>query len=207
MNKRLGQIGALITGAAVAAFLVSMILGVFMPTIYFSCFSSMFIAIGYVIFTVALAGANHDLQRRAVSYAAVAFGVIYTVLVLLVYYAQCTTLRLNPSLSAETLSLISYGQAGSLFFNYDLLGYGFMGLSTFFAGFVIKPVSGKARVLRWMLWLHGAFFPICFIMPMLPVFTGGGDSSYGTYLLLGWCAYFLPLCLLANDYFRRPEDA
>ena len=207
MNRKLGRIGALVTGAAVLAFALSMVVGFFTPMLFASCLSSMLIAIGYVTFTVALAGINQEAERRGVSYAAVAFSVIYAVLVLLVYYAQCTTLNLNPSMSAEALSLISYGQAGSLFFNYDLLGYGFMGLSTFFAGFVVKPVTGRARALRIMLWIHGAFFPICFIMPMLPVFTGGGDSSYGTYLLEGWCAYFLPLCLLAYDYFRRPATA
>ena len=207
MNRTLGKIGALVTGAAVLAFAVSMVVDFFTPTLFASCFASMYIAIGYVPFTAALAGHNSDGQRRGASFAAIAFGAIYALLVLLVYYAQCTTVRMNPSLSAEALSLISYGQAGSLFFNYDLLGYGFMGLSTFFAGFAVKPVNRRARALRMLLWMHGVFFPLCFIMPMLPIFTPGGSDLYSVFMLEGWCAYFLPICLLGYDYFRSPETA
>ena len=61
-----------------------------------------------------------------------------------------------------------------LLFNYDLLGYGMMALSTFFIGLFIS----------------------CFIMPMTGVFTNmatGETGNGGTIALLIWCAYFFPI--------------
>ncbi len=68
MNRTLGIVGALVTGAAVLAFAVSMVVDFFTPTLFASCFAScfasMYLAIGYVTFTAALAGHNSDGQRR-----------------------------------------------------------------------------------------------------------------------------------------------
>ena len=55
---------------------------------------------------------------------------VYAVLILLVYYAQTTTVRLEE-LNNQAAKVLNY-QNGGLLFNYDLLGYGMMALSTFF---------------------------------------------------------------------------
>lgn len=207
MNRKLGQIGSLVAGGGTLAFAVSLVVGFFTSTLFVSCFASMLIAVGYLGVTAALAGEQEKADRKGVGYAAMAFGTVYAVLVLLVYYAQCTTLRLNPPLGPDALGILSYERQGSLYFNYDLLGYSFMGLSTFLAGFMISPAYRGARALRWLLWLHGIFFPACFIMPMFPVFINAGGGNYGSYMLLGWCAYFLPLCLMMFGYFHRRKQA
>lgn len=203
MDYKLGTVGAGVTGAAVLAFALSMAVGFWMPTLYVSCFASMFIAIGYVLLAAAFAATHGRPGQSGMALAGLAFACLYAVLVCLVYFAQCTTVRMEASLSPQALALISYGQAGSLFFNFDLLGYAFMGLSTFFCGFAIRDGVRWARPLRLMLWVHGAFFFPCLLVPLFPVFGGGGNSqAYGTVLLEGWCAYFLPLCALALGYFR-----
>jgi hypothetical protein len=112
---------------------------------------------------------------------------------------------MNGSLGEEVLSIISYEHLGSLFFNYDLLGYGFMGLSTFFTGFTVTPKGKGDTALRLLLWIHGIFFVSCLLVPMFPVFTpdmAGGDAI-GMIVLLVWCVYFLPICILAYRYFGR----
>ncbi|MDR1158524.1 MAG: hypothetical protein LBK75_09545 [Oscillospiraceae bacterium] len=121
-------------------------------------------------------------------------------------YAECTTIRMNPSLSDEALSIISYGHIGSLFFNCDLLGYGFMGLSTFFIAFTMAPKSKSDKVLRGLLWDHEVFFLPCLIVPMFPVFTVGMSTVLGTISLEIWCAYFIPICILGYRYFRREQN-
>jgi hypothetical protein len=203
MNHTVGKIGAGLTGLAVLCFAVSMIFGFFTDTLFFSCLSSMFIAIGFVPLICALAALNE--QRKAVGYAAVAFAAVYATIIMLVYFAQVTTVRMNASLSAEALSIISYGQVGSLFFNYDLLGYGFMALSTFCAAFLIAPRDKGDKALQLLLYIHGVFFLSGLIVPMLPVFTegSGGSDLMGTLVLEFWCAYFLPVCILAYRYFAR----
>lgn len=80
---------------------------------------------------MAALNSSEDQTQKGCKIAAMCFASIYAVLIFIVYFAQCTTLHLNKNLSEEVLSIISYSHLGSLYFNYDLLGYGFMALSTF----------------------------------------------------------------------------
>jgi len=193
-NQSIGKLGAALTGAAVLSFAVSMIAGFFTDTLFISCFSCIFIAIGFLPFMSSLIFLYTPKDKKAVGVTGLAFGVVYAVLIFLVYFAECTTVHLHPELSSETLSIISYGSLGSLFFNYDLLGYAFMALSTFFVGMSITPTDKTGKICRSFLLLHGIFFPCCLIIPMFPVFTPGTSDRIGTILLEFWCLYFLPIC-------------
>ncbi|HOQ76495.1 MAG TPA: hypothetical protein PK369_08020 [Thermoclostridium sp.] len=206
MNRLVGKIGSLVTGVSVLSFAVSMIVALFYPSTFYSCLASIFIAIGFVPFMCALYSLNDKDECRAAGISGIAFAAIYATIILLVYYAECTTVRMNNSLSDEALSIISYGYLGSLFFNYDLLGYAFMALSTFLVSFTVQPRSSSDRALRWMLRIHGIFFFSCLIVPLFPVFTRGTGNIIGTVLLEIWCAYFLPICVLGYRYFDRAED-
>lgn len=194
-NTTFGKIGSAVTGLAVLAFAISMIFGLFLNTIFASCLSSIFIAIGFIPFMAAL-NENNDKENKSCGVVAMCFASIYAVLVFIVYYAECTTVHMNTGLSEEVLSIISYGNTGSLFFNYDLLGYAFMALSTFFTGLNIKAVDKKSKCLKILLMIHGIFFVSCFFVPMFPVFTSETDDIFGTILLEVWCIYFLPICIL-----------
>ena len=154
---------------------------------------------------VSLFAVNDDVDKRAVGLSGIAFAAVYAVIIFLVYFAECTTVRLNTALSSETLSIISYGYIGSLFFNYDLLGYGFMGLSTFLIGFTVKADDKASKALRLLLLIHGVFFFSCLIVPMFPVFKAGTSNVPGTILLETWCLYFLPVCILGYKYFSRKK--
>lgn len=199
-NTTFGKIGSAVTGLAVLAFAISMIFGLFLNTIFASCLSSIFIAIGFIPFMAAL-NENNDKENKSCGVVAMCFASIYAVLVFIVYYAECTTVHMNTGLSEEVLSIISYGNTGSLFFNYDLLGYAFMALSTFFTGLNIKAVDKKSKCLKILLMIHGIFFVSCFFVPMFPVFTSGTDDIFGTILLEVWCIYFLPICVLGYKCF------
>ncbi|MBR6890580.1 MAG: hypothetical protein IKN05_06280 [Clostridia bacterium] len=59
--------------------------------------------------------------------------------------------------------------------------------------------------LKRLLRLHGAFFIGCFVMPMTGAFSsmaGGQSGSGGVIALVAWCAYFLPVGVLAYRHFR-----
>ncbi len=206
MNKTFGKISSIITGLAVLSFAISMIIGLFFNTLFLSCLSSIFIAIGFVGFMISIYSINEDKEKKSIALTGIAFSIIYATIVFLVYYSECTTIRLNSNLSEETLSIISYGKTGSLFFNYDLLGYAFMALSTFLISFTIKNTEVKSnKVLKYMLLIHGIFFFACLIMPMFPIFTAGTSSIFGTVVLEVWCLYFLPICILGNKYFSTEK--
>ena len=201
-NTTIGKLGAAITGVAVAAFAGSMLINLIpgQNTETISYFVCMFIAIGYLLFITGVVSINTDKQKTATGLAGIAFGVVYAVFIFIVYYAGLTTVRLNGALSEEALSIIDYSHMGSLFFNYDLLGYGFMALSTFFIGFIVKPKSKGDRAFRSLLWIHGVFFLSCLIMPMLDVFSADTHIAVGTIILEFWCAFFLPVCVLGWKY-------
>ena len=205
-DNRLGEIGAIVTGVSVTAFALAMIISLVsgVNTANVSYFVCMFIAVGYIMFAASLAVTGKGKPLSAAGLAGLAFSVVYAVFILVVYYAMITTVRMNNALGEETLSVISYERLGSLFFNYDLLGYGFMSLSTFFAGFTVAPKTKGDAALRMLMWIHGIFFVMCFLMPMFPVFTpdmAGGEIA-GTAILLVWCVYFLPICILGWRYFK-----
>lgn len=208
MNQTVGKTGAAITGLAVLSFAVSMIVRLFDDSIgtFPSCLSSLFIAIGFVVFICSASAVNDRPQNKAVGIAGISFAGIYAAIIFLVYFAEITTVRMNNTLSEEALSIISYGYTGSLFFNYDLLGYAMMALSTFLSAFAVIPKDRGDKALRLLLWIHGVFFLPCLIIPMFPVFKAGAGILPGTILLEIWCAYFLPICILGFRYFRTNEN-
>jgi len=202
MNRTLGKIASAVTLCAVAAFAVSMLLG----SGFLSYLSCMFIAWGFVPMVAAFAALSGQ-DAKAHGYAALAFASVYAVLVMLVYFAQLTAVKtLSPG--GEAARILDYNQFG-LLFGYDLLGYAFMALSTFFIAPAVPAGSKGDRWLRLLLRVHGVFAPVCVVLPMLGVFRPGmaGGALTGTLVLEFWCAYFIPVCVLAYRYFARSEDA
>ena len=199
MNRTIPKIGALIVTITVFLFAVCMIVD-FPFGSYFVC---MFLPLGYIMMA---AGFQHESceERRISANVGVVFAGIYAVLIFLVYFAQTTSVRLD-SLNEQAIRILDF-QRGGLLFNYDLLGYGMMALSAFFVGLSIKPDSKADKWLKCLMMVHGVFFIGCFIMPMTGVFTSmasGDAGGGGTIALLGWCAYFLPIGVLAYRHFQK----
>ena len=95
---------------------------------YLTC---MFLAFGFVMM---MAGFHAECppQHKIAANTALAFTAVYTVLILLVYFAQVTAVRLDV-LGDEALRIMDYKRFG-LFFSYDPLGYSMTALATFFYG-------------------------------------------------------------------------
>ena len=192
MYRLILKIGAAIVTLTVFLFAVFLIVD-FPFGYYLVC---MFLPIGY----------NHESpeEQRVTSNIGMIFSAIYAVLIFLVYFAQTTTVRLEV-LNEQATKILDYGKGG-LLFNYDLLGYGMMALSTFFIGLSIKAESKPDKWLKYLMMIHGVFFISCFIMPMTGVFTNmanGDNGSGGTIALLFWCAYFLPIGILSYRHFGK----
>ena len=197
LNKAIPKIGSAIVATSVFLFAFCMIVD-FPFGSYLVC---MFLPIGYIMMT---AGFQNECsaERRVSANIGLVFSAIYSVLIFLVYFAQTTSVR-NEALTEQAIRLLDY-QQGGLFFNYDLLGYGMMALSTFFVGLSIKASSTADKWLKYLLMIHGVFFIGCFIMPMTGVFTSmaSGESGIGgTIALLIWCVYFFPIGVLAYKHF------
>ncbi len=196
MNRKIGMYASLLNFISVLAFAVSMLAGFD----FGSYFSSMFIALSFVTMTCAFAYFS-DKSRKVAGIAASAFAVMYAGIILLVYFAQLTTVRLDE-LSGSAGRILDFGQFG-LFFNYDLLGYALMSLAMFFAGLTVNPCSKADRWLKILLLVHGVFFVSCLVMPMLGVFKAGSPEWIGAAVLEFWCVYFMPVGILSYVHFSR----
>ncbi len=196
MNRLIPRIGAATVSVTVFLFALCLIVDWTFGS-YLVC---MFLPLGWIMMA---AGFLHESpeDRRVPALAGLALAAVYTVLILLVYYAQTTTVRLE-SLPEPAIRILDYRQGG-LMFNYDLLGYGIMALSTFFSGLSMAPGCKRDRRLKALMLIHGVFFLSCFFLPMTGMFTGmaGSGGKGGTYALLVWCAFFLPIGILGIFHF------
>lgn len=201
MNRTISQIGAAVVTITVFLFAICLIANLPFGS-YLVC---MFLSLGYIMMAVGFQYESCE-ERKVSANVGVAFAVIYVVMILLVYYAQTTSVRLG-GLNEQAIRILDF-QRGGLLFNYDLLGYGMMALSTFFIGLSIEPDSKVDKWLKYLMILHGVFFIGCFIMPMTGIFTSmenGEAGNGGTIALLGWCVYFLPVGILACKHFQKTQ--
>ena len=199
MNRILPRIGAAIVSVTIFLFAVCLIAD-FPFGSYLVC---MFLPIGYIMMTAGVQNESSQENRVAANIGLI-FSAIYAVLILLVYYAQTTSVRLE-NLNEQAAGILNY-QRGGLLFNYDLLGYGMMALSTFFTGLSFKAGSKADKWLKTLMMLHGVFFLSCFFMPMTGMFTNmsnGEAGQGGTVALLVWCVYFFPIGVLAYRHFKK----
>ncbi len=201
MNRTLPKSGAAVVTVTVFLFAVCIIAD-FSFGSYLVC---MFLPIGYIM---TAAGFQHESgeETKVASNIGLALAGVYAVLILVVYYAQTTTVRLEE-LSGQAARVLNYSKGG-LLFNYDLLGYGMMALSTFFTGLSIRAENKADRWLKRLMLIHGVFFLSCFFMPMTGMFTSmaeGKGGNGGSIALLIWCAYFLPIGILSYLHFDRKE--
>lgn len=194
MNRLIPRIGAGIVCVTVALFALCMLIGFDFGS-YFVC---MLLPIGYIMLTVGFAH-ECDASRKVASNVGMVLAAVYAVLVLLVYFAQNTSVRLDD-LGDQALGMLDF-KRGGLMFSYDLLGYGMMALSTFFIGLGISPKNRADRWLKGLMTVHGVFFLSCFILPMTGLLGGSSDGVGGAVALELWCAYFLPIGVLSFIHF------
>ena len=200
MNKKFGMVSSIINVCAVAGFAFCLPFNF----LFGAYVTSMFIALSFVPMMCAFASRGKS-ETKAAGNTAIIFAGMYAVVILMVYFAQVTTVRLE-ALNEQAISLIDYSTFG-LFFNFDMLGYGLMALSTFFAGMTIKAKTKPNKALKWLLIIHGVFTVGCFVMPILGVFNSNmqGADWIGIAVLEFWCVYFIPVGILSFLHFKKAE--
>lgn len=199
MNRKIGMWSSVVNVIAVISFAISMLF----DFSFGSYFSSMFIAFSFVAM---MCGYVYFAEKEAKlsGYVSVAFAAVYATIILLVYFTQLTTVRLND-LTQQATVLLDFQQC-RLLFNYDLLGYAVMALATFFAGLTIKPQTKIDKWLRYLLMIHGVFFISCLVAPMLGLFKADSPTWIGVAVLEFWCLYFCPISILSYLHFSNCKE-
>ena len=199
LNRTIPKAGAAIVTVTVFLFAVFLIVDFSMGS-YFVC---LILPIGFTMMTAGL-HSECESDRKVAANIGLAFAAVYCVLIMLVYFAQLTTVK-NEQLTEQAAKLIDFGRLG-LIFNYDLLGYGIMALSTFFTGLSMKAGNKTDKGLKALLMIHGVFFLSCIFMPMTGMFSrmpSGGNGIGGRLALVAWCVYFLPVGILSLVHFKK----
>jgi len=201
INKTLSKAGSAIV--TVTVFLFALFLIIYFPAGYF--FVCLILPIGFIMMT---AGLQNECEgdRKVAANIGLILAAVYATFIMLVYFSQLTTVR-NEVLNEQAANLLVFGRFG-LIFNYDLLGYGVMALSTFFTGLSMKPKNKADKWLKALMLIHGLFYFSCTFMPMTGMFakmSSGGDGIGGRLALVGWCVYFLPIGILSFIHFKKDE--
>ncbi|MEO3944782.1 hypothetical protein [Gorillibacterium sp. CAU 1737] len=201
MNHKIGSIGSGLNAFAVFTFALSMLV----ESPFWSYLTSLVIALTFILMASAFAHYGKE-NTRVAGLCALAFGSMYALCNLIVYFTQLSTVQNSP-LSPEALSLLDFQQFG-LMFHWDMLGYALMSFSTFFMGLTINALTGTDRWLKGLLLVHGFFAVSCLITPMTSAFQpdNASTSDLGVYILMFWCVYFIPIGILSMLHFGKKKD-
>lgn len=200
LNKIVSKVGAAIVIITVFLFALFLLINYSLGS-YFVC---LILPIGFIMMTAGLHSEIESDRKVAANIGLILAGV-YSTFIMLVYFAQLTTVN-NEQLTEQAAKLLAFDRFG-LIFNYDLLGYGVMALSTFFTGLSMKAKNKADKWLKALMMIHGVFYFSCTFMPMTGMFskmsTPGGDGLGGRLALVAWCVYFLPVGILSFLHFRK----
>lgn len=201
MNKTIAKVGSAAVTVTVFLFALFLLVDYSLGS-YFVC---IILPVGFIMMTAGLQS-ECESDRKVAANIGMVLAAVYAVFIMLVYFTQLTTVN-NEQLNEQASKLLKFNSYG-LIFNFDLLGYGVMALSTFFTGLAIKPKNKSDKWLRALMMIHGVFYLSCTFMPMTGIFTkisSGGNGLGGRLALVAWCVYFLPIGILAFVHFGRQE--
>ena len=202
MNRTISKIGSAVVTVTVFLFALFLLINYSLGG-YFVC---LILPVGFIMMT---AGLHNEIEsdRKVAANIGLILAGVYAVFIMLVYFTQLTTVN-NEQLNEQAEKLLKFPNFG-LIFNFDLLGYGLMALSTFFTGLAMKPKDKADKWLRALMMIHGVFYLSCTFMPMTGMFskmaTPGGDGLGGRLALVAWCVYFLPIGILSFLHFGKEK--
>ena len=141
LNKMIPKAGSAIVTVTVFLFALFLIINYSMGS-FFVC---LILPIGFIMMT---AGLHNEIEsdHKVAANIGLTLAAVYCTFIMLVYFTQLTTVN-NEQLTEQATNLLSMGKCG-LNFNYDLLGYGIMALSTFFTGLSMKAKNKRTSGLK-----------------------------------------------------------
>nr|WP_316619277.1 hypothetical protein [uncultured Ruminococcus sp.] len=199
LNKTIAKVGSGIVTVTVFLFALFLIINYSMGS-FFVC---LILPLGFIMMTAGLYNECEN-DRKVAANIGLVLSAVYCTFIMLVCFAQLTTVN-NEQLTEQAANLLEMGKCG-LIFNYDLLGYGIMALSTFFTGLSMKAKNKTDKWLKALMMIHGVFYLSCTFMPITGMFikmTSGGDGIGGRLALVAWCVYFLPIGILSFLHYRK----
>ena len=205
---RIGRAAALSIAIETIVFAFSLVWGLIFHTEFdqnLGYIASLLLAISVVIMMACFYNSTRE-QLKIFGLLALVASMLYAPFCISNYFIQLSIVAFNPlNLSSEAIKAIDF-VPGSLTFAMDMLGYGFLCLSTLAAGFAL--VEARDKVLRVLCFFHGAIAVPTFAAPIISgifLSPSGQTNDIGSYILLFWCIVFLPIALLFMRYFKEGQ--
>ena len=212
MNKnfgfRIGRVAAISIAIETIVFAFSLFWGLIFHTEFdqnLGYIASLLLAKSVVVMMACFYNSTRE-QLKIFGLLALVASIIYAPFCISNYFIQLSIVALNPfNLSSEVMKAIDF-VPGSLTFAMDMLGYGFLCLSTLAAAFAL--VEARDKVLRALCFFHGAIAVPTFAAPIISgifLSPSGQANDIGSYILLFWCVVFVPIALLFMRYFTEGQ--
>ncbi len=206
ISSAIGRTAAVSIAVETIVFAFSLVWGVIFHTEFdqiLGYVASFFLAASVVVLMACFYNGIQE-QLKIFGLLALVASILYAPLCMANYFLQVSIVALNPlNLADEVLKAIDF-EPGSPTFALDMLGYGFLCLSTLAAGFAL--VEARDRLLRALCFFHGAIAVPTLAAPIISgIFrsTSGQTNDIGSYILLFWCIVFVPIALLFMRYFKE----
>jgi multisubunit Na+/H+ antiporter MnhB subunit len=186
-NLEIGRVAAIFIVIETIVFAFSLIWGVIFHTEFdqnLGFIASLLLAVSVVIMMACFYESTPD-RLKILGLLALVSSILYAPFCIGNYFLQLSIVALNPlNLSSEVLKAIDF-IPGSPTFAMDMLGYGFLCLSTLAAGFALTET--KDKILRGLCFFHGAIAVPTFTAPIISGLfrsTSGQTNDIGSYILL-----------------------
>ncbi len=207
MNRKISLISSVTLAISIITFFISLALSFFIsnPIVgnisYLSC---IILSWTYLLTIVGYSRSCTEDKIVAIE-AGKIFGIIYTIFVNIVYFAQLTAVQ-QKVLDISILNSLSFEYPGSLLFSFDLIGYGILAISTFFVGLTIEVKNRNDKILKLLLLFHG-IFAVCIFLPMTSLFIADNNSgNSGIFALMAWCLIFISIPILFYKKIKESKE-
>jgi len=151
--NRVGFWSAVLTTFAIVAWVCITAINAFVSLHFWVNFSALLIAPSFLVLMVSI-HAYVPRGKKLWTQLALAFSIIYTVVIGQNYFLQMTVVRQNP-LAFEVLTM-DPNRKDSVFWALEILGYGFMSLAALSVSLAFQNV-GIERWIRWLFIVNGIF--------------------------------------------------
>ncbi len=200
-KETVNQVGfwsAIFTALFIIIWVIVTAINMLIPLHFWVNFSALLIAPSFVIMMASIhASANQ--RSRIWAEIALAFSIIYTVIIAQNYFLQMTVVRQNP-LAFEVLTM-NPNQKDSVFWALEILGYGFMSLAALFVSLVFQK-DGIEQWIRWLFIANGFFAMTAAIVYVL---TANPLHIVGLLSVGIWSITFPAAAILLAILFKRAE--
>lgn len=201
--SRIGFWAAVLVIIFTTIFAISMIPFLPRTVLNISFLVSFLLAIAYVVMMAALFYIVAE-ERKVWAHVGLALSIIYATMNTSVYYIQLAVVRGNSLNLPENFIRPFVFLPGTPLFAIDMLGYGFLTLSTLFAAFAF----GRDKVEIWtkrLFILHGLFVFPTLAFPLFAAYQPPREAAQditGNIALIGWSVVFVPAIVFLTRVFK-----